>query len=143
MATGPYIRVKLSPQRPPSHPRQSHSSRKRTTKFLAILSALVFALLLFYLKPTSAITYTSLVLEPVDLQHSDPRIAKATILYDEGNDILTEALKLHESGGCGGCEVHVLKQPIVKGFADQLLWLHEVVVKELRKGSEERVEWVV
>jgi hypothetical protein len=142
MATGPYIRVKLSPQRPPSQPRHSHPSRKRTT-ILALLSALILALLFLYLKPTGAITNTGLVLEPVDLQHSDVRIAKATILYDGANDILARALELHDSGGYGGCEVHVLRQPIVKGFADQLLWMHEVVVRELRKRGEERVEWVV
>jgi hypothetical protein len=142
MATGPYIRVKLSPPHAPNTSQRTRPSHKRTTKFLAVLSALFLALLLFYLKPSGAITATGLVLEPVDLQHSDIRIAKATILYDGANGILTQALKMHEEEG-QGYEVHVLREPIVKGFADQLLWLHEVVVKELRKRGEERVEWIL
>jgi hypothetical protein len=144
MATGPYINVKLLPRPPLSQPVQMRPYRKRTTKCLTFLSALILALLHLYLKPTGAITKTALVLSPVDWQptrhHSDIRIAEVTILYDGANSLLTSALELHEKQEY---EVHVLRQPIVKGFADQLLWLQEVIVKEMRRPSETRMGWIL
>jgi len=154
MAIGPYINMKRHSIKVISGPHSSahtpalkpHSFRTTSTKRLLILALLSLILyLLTFPTPIGIITNTSIVLElptwNATRAPSESRIAKATILYDDHSiEILVRALNLHEAHGY---EVHVLRKQIVKGYADQWLWLHEVIVKELRRKSEERAEWVV
>jgi hypothetical protein len=40
--------------------------------------------------------------------------------------------------------MHVLRTPIVRGFANPLLWLHQIIINELvSKPVENRAEWIM
>ena len=144
MATGPYINMKRHSAH--THAQEPHSLRAVYTKRLFIFALLsLFLYALTYLRPSSAMPSTVLVLKPMiwnaTRDPSEVRIAKATILYNShSNDILVRALELQQTQGY---EVHVLRKQIVNGYADQFLWLHEIIVKELRRPSDLRAEWIV
>jgi len=145
MATGPYTNMKRHSSAH-THVARPHSLRSIYTKCLVTLALVSLTIyVLTYLTPSGISTNTGLVFQPIQWNitrdPSEVRIAKAAILYDShSNAIWTKALELHQAQGY---EVHVLRKEIVKGFADQYLWLHEIIVKELRKKSEVQAEWIL
>lgn len=143
MATGSYAHVPpLWSKTPPAKPFFSRAAFTKRLILILLISLAIY--LLTYLRPNSP-TVTNPTFQPIQWKvprsPSDPRIAKAPILYSAySNAISSRVLASHEAHGY---DVHVLRDPILNGYADQLLWLHEVVVKELRKASEIRAEWIV
>jgi hypothetical protein len=73
---------------------------------------------------------------------SSIRIAKACILYTPSDN---QSLALHSAQNDHfGYPMHILRVPIVRGFANPLLWLQYLIIAELsEKRVEERVEWIL
>jgi hypothetical protein len=75
---------------------------------------------------------------------SEIRIAKATIAYDPMNQIYDGALALHDQHNKRyGYEMHILRTPLVKGFANKMLWLQQTIIAELQRNVAERAEWIL
>jgi hypothetical protein len=73
---------------------------------------------------------------------SSIRIAKATISFTSSSQ---RSLALHAAhNDVFGYPIHVLRTPIVRGFANSLLWLQQIIVDELvSKTVEHRAEWIM
>ncbi|KAF1844373.1 glycosyltransferase family 34 protein [Cucurbitaria berberidis CBS 394.84] len=109
-------------------------------------------MLLSYTYPSLVSTLTSgahnLTLTPAPWnatrQQNDIRIAKATIHYDRSNALYSQALALHEGHNKQfGYEMHVLRRRIVRGALNRLLFVQQLIITELQKREEERVEWIM
>lgn len=124
-----------SPKPPPLRP--SPRSIKRITTLTLIASIL---LILYFLAPPTPLPTLQTTLLPTTHTQSSIRIAKATIAYPPSNNISARSLALHASQGH---ETHVLRTPIVKGFANTFLWLQHVMTRELLKSENERAEWIL
>jgi hypothetical protein len=118
--------------------------KRHARKVVAIISPITIALLLVLYLLTRARspppTLQTIPWIPTCLP-SDTRIAKATILYTPASE---RSLALHSVHNAAfGYEMHVLRTPIVRGFANILLWLQHLIVSEMLKNVEERMEWIV
>jgi hypothetical protein len=72
---------------------------------------------------------------------SSLRIATATILYSPSTP---PSLTLHNHYvQTHDYKLHVLRTPLVRGFANPLLWLHSLIVAELQKPVETQTEWIL
>jgi hypothetical protein len=129
---------------------RSHRPWKRftnCTKLLTILTSLATIMLItyHYTQPSSADSLHGPILEVINWNATEtPRITKATVLYTPSNNIYTHSLSLYEVHSKQfGYEQHILHTPIVEGFANQLLWLHQLIVTELQKPTQEQTEWIL
>jgi hypothetical protein len=125
----------------PNRPLKWHSCKVVT--FLTCLAAVILLLLYF---PTRPYSPTLPILQTIpwrSTRHpSDTRIAKATITYAPSSN--NRSLALHAAYNAAfGYPMHVLRTPIVRGFANTLLWLQHLIVSEMLKNVEERVEWIM
>jgi hypothetical protein len=65
---------------------------------------------------------------------SGSRIAKATVVYPRSPILYTTAPALHEKQNKQfGYNMHILRQPILKGGANILYWLVSLIVSELQR----------
>lgn len=72
------------------------------------------------------------------------RVAKVSMLYGKPNALYERALKSHyRHADRWGLEMHVLRQDIAVGFWNKPSYLLSLVVQELAKHPEERVEWLM
>ncbi|CAO2652606.1 Nn.00g008890.m01.CDS01 [Neocucurbitaria sp. VM-36] len=134
--------------RPPLCQRQC---RIRVT--LALLLSLIIILFSnYYYSHHPVTTSDSNTVQPLTLtpipspppkQQLSIRIAKATIHYPRSNTLFNTSLALHASHNARfGYEMHILRTHIVKGALNKLLWLQQLIVAELMKREEERMEWI-
>ncbi|KAF2461885.1 hypothetical protein BDY21DRAFT_375811 [Lineolata rhizophorae] len=73
-----------------------------------------------------------------------PRIAKASMLYGQTNSLYERALRTHaRHNELHGYAMHVLREEISRGYWNKLSYLHSLVVQELAKPAEQRVEWIM
>ncbi|EAT90222.1 hypothetical protein HBH56_059530 [Parastagonospora nodorum] len=131
----------------PLSPRFHHlCSIRRSIKRTYTLALIAAILLILYLALQSLIPSQPPIptLQTTNLTtpraHSSIRIAKATIAYAPSNSVYARSLALHASQSY---ETHVLRTPLVKGFANTLLWLQHVITSELLKDENERAEWIL
>jgi hypothetical protein len=126
--------ITFKPNRPPRF------SRKGAALLTSLTIVLILTLYLTHRHP-SLPTLETIPWIPTRFP-SDTRIAKATIAYTPlSND---RSLALHSTHNAAfGYEMHVLRRPIVRGFANTLLWLQHLIVSEMLKNVEERVEWIM
>jgi hypothetical protein len=72
------------------------------------------------------------------------QIAKASMLYGPQNDIYEAAMMTHNRHNeIFGYEMHVLTRPITDGYWSKFAYLLSLVVQELAKPEDERVEWIM
>jgi hypothetical protein len=112
-------------------------------KSIGITTLILVVILYAILLPASRIRHQAdLGLTPVCralLQsQSDIKIAKATVMYDASADLYKQAVKLHKQQNKRyGYEMHVLRTPIDRGFANVFLWLQYLIINEMQKAIEE------
>jgi hypothetical protein len=102
--------------------------------------ALIFLLYLTYTTPPER-TLNTIPWMPTR-PPSSIRIAKATVAYTPTS---LRSLTLHTAhNDVFGYPMHVLRTPIVRGFANPLLWLQQIIVGELvSRTAEQRTEWIM
>jgi hypothetical protein len=72
------------------------------------------------------------------------RIAKVSMLYGETNHMYERALRSHERHGKKwGYPMHILREDISVGFWNKPSYLISLVISELTKPAEERIEWLM
>lgn len=72
------------------------------------------------------------------------RIAKASMLYGQYNNLYERALRSHaRHAQRWGYPMHVLRHDISVGFWSKPTYLLSLVLQELRKPAEERVDWLL
>lgn len=72
------------------------------------------------------------------------RIAKVSMLYGKPNAMYERAIKSHERHSQKwGLGMHVLRQDISVGFWNKPAYLLSLVINELAKHPEDRVEWLM
>jgi hypothetical protein len=121
-------------------------SRNPQPKRIYALTTLAFLLSLIIYLITHPISQTASTLPTIPWTPTrtpaDIRIAKAAILYTS-SDNRSLALRSARHDRFGH-PMHVLRVPIVRGFANTLLWLQHIIVKEIvEKTVEERAEWIL
>jgi hypothetical protein len=106
------------------------------------LSAILFLALLTYLYFTASHTSKTSTTPWTPIRpQSSIRIATATIFYSTSTP---PSLTLHNHyAQTHGYKLHVLRTPLVRGFANPLLWLHSLIVAELQKPVEAQTEWIL
>jgi hypothetical protein len=123
-----------------NRPLKWHSCKVAT--LLTCLAAVILLLLYFPTRPHSPTPPILQTIPWIPTRHpSDTRIAKACIHYTPTSN---RSLALHSAHNAAfGYPMHVLRRPIVRGFANTLLWLQHLIVSEMLKNVEERAEWVM
>lgn len=122
---------------------------KRFTNPISILTSLTIALLLYLYNHHKLLISRDSTLEVTDWnpirQQSDICVSKATILYPPSDVIYTRSLTLHsQHNDRFGYEMHVLRTPIVRGYANTLLWVQHVIVGEImKKEKRDGSEWIL
>jgi hypothetical protein len=139
----PSINLQTYPLSPRFHHlRPTRRSIKRTYTLTLIAAILLILCLAVHTQlpsqPPKLTLQTTNLITP--RAHSSIRIAKATIAYAPSNGIYARSLALHVSQGY---KTHVLRTPLVKGFANTFLWLQHVITSELLKDENERAEWIL
>ena len=72
------------------------------------------------------------------------RVAKVSMLYGKPNALYERALKSHyRHAERWRLEMHVLRQDIAVGFWNKPSYLLSLVVQELAKLPEDRLEWLL
>lgn len=73
-----------------------------------------------------------------------PRISKASMLYGPQNDIYDRAIESHKRHNeIHGYNMHVLRRGVTNGYWNKYAYLLSLVVQELAKPTEERIEWIM
>ncbi|OAQ99598.1 hypothetical protein LLEC1_05921 [Akanthomyces lecanii] len=76
--------------------------------------------------------------------HALPRIAKVSMLYGKPNSMYEGAIQSHTRHAARwGYPMHVLRQDIAAGFWNKPTYLLAMIVNELSKPADERIEWMM
>ena len=82
--------------------------------------------------------------EHTDALLREHRIAKASMLYGAPNDVFERALKSHDKHNDRfGYPFAVMRQEITKGYWTKLSYLLSLIVLELGRPADERIEWIM
>ncbi|CAI9636396.1 unnamed protein product [Alternaria burnsii] len=78
-------------------------------------------------------------------KQEDWKIVKATVYYESGDKTQNaRILALHDfHNECFKYETHTLRMPIVRGAVNKFLHLQSLIIKELQKPIEQRMEWIL
>jgi hypothetical protein len=65
------------------------------------------------------------------------------MLYGAENDLIKRAVAGHKRHNDKfGYEMHLLRQDMTKGYWNKLGYLLDLIMQELQKDEEKRVEWI-
>ncbi|KAF2085465.1 glycosyltransferase family 34 protein [Saccharata proteae CBS 121410] len=72
------------------------------------------------------------------------RILKATMLYGRSSELYERALRTHDRHNeRHGYRMHVLRNQVMDGYWNKLVYLLSLLVEELGKPAKERAEWIM
>lgn len=115
------------------------TNNKTRTLVIAFLSFLCF---LFYFK-----SYPSRTRNDIARSFRGPgvpRIAKVSMLYGQSNSIYERALRSHRwHNERWDYPFHILRYEIAGGFWNKPSYLLSLIVNELAKPPQERMEWLM
>lgn len=127
----------------------------RTIRLLSSLTLiLVFILSVFYFRTASLAGNRAegqhYYLTEMPLRPHESRVTIVSFDHSAVNDVYRQKSEQLEGYArrSGYGPVRALRHPIVRGFADQMLWLQHVLVDEITNngasdGKDQRAEWLV
>ncbi|KAH7406961.1 hypothetical protein DE146DRAFT_778560 [Phaeosphaeria sp. MPI-PUGE-AT-0046c] len=126
-------------------------SRRKRTKLLATTLLLLIVAILYFThsishhtlpEPNAESKKAGTTLEVLEWRpDAPPRISIAATSYLNAN---TRSLALWSAYALRfDHKLHVQNNPVVRGFANPLIWLHHVITVEMMNDSGTRAEWIV
>jgi len=106
----------------------------------AVIVLILFSAFRFHSSSTLSLGVSKTVLKVKE----GPYISKASMLYGPQNDIYERAIESHKRHNeIHGYSMHVLRRGVTNGYWNKYAYLLSLVVQELAKPAEERIEWIL
>ena len=78
------------------------------------------------------------------VQRPQPKVAKVSVIYGEVNEYYESAIRSHQRhADRHGYPFFTLRNPVAEGYWNKAEYLHSILVQELGKPVDERVEWLM